>query len=164
MLFVEVKTRWDQMVEKTRFPVERRSIESLLENGPEPVDDPSIRAAHQAFEASRKGVALRPLFVAHYRRYTLQDRASRLRITLDDLVSYHMPPARHSSDVTCLARAYLPPPMCTESMWIMEVKSLGASPLWIDEMLGKEQPVAYSKFGIGVKELERRGVLFCMGN
>ena len=85
---------------------------------------------------------------------------SRLRITFDDMVSYHMPPENTLANTTGCSRRDLPPPLLVEPMWVVEVKSLGASPAWLDETLDQGRQVDYSKFGTGVRELERRGLLF----
>lgn len=157
--FVEVKTRSGQMVEKSRFAVERADVPKVLDTGPDPSSEPSIRAAHEAFEATRKGKKLSPLFVVHYRRYTLQDRESRLRITFDDMVSLHMPPDNALANTRGCARRDLPPPLSMEPMWVVEVKTLGASPAWLEDILDIRRQVSYSKFGNGVRELHRRGLL-----
>ncbi len=158
--FVEVKTRSGQMVEKSRFALDRADVAKVLEKGPAPTQEPAVRSAHEAFEATRKGKALYPLFVAHYRRYTLQDSDSRLRITFDDMVSFHLPPDDVLSHTTGCTRRDLPPPLLMEPMWVVEIKTLGASPSWLDDILDQGRQVAYSKFGTGVGELHRRGLLF----
>jgi hypothetical protein len=158
--FIEVKTRAGQIVEKSRFAVKRSQIARALTDGPPPATEPSIRSAHEAFEATRNGRVLEPLFVVHYRRFTLQDKESRMRITCDDMLSYHMPPeglTTHPSPIC--SRRDLPPPFLVEPNWVVEIKSLGRAPSWVDEILDPEYEIGYSKFGTGVRELDRRGWL-----
>ena len=38
----------------------------------------------------------------------------------------------------------------------MEVKTLGPAPSWVEEILKPEWEIAYSKFGTGVRELDRQ--------
>lgn len=156
--FVEVKIRFGQMVEKSRFLVPRDAVPSTLRNGPAPSDDPTVRSMHEAFEATRDGGVLEPLFVVHYRRYTLQDE-TRFRITFDDMVSFHK--ARPDMmDTTHCTRRDLPPPLLMEPNWIVEVKSLGAPPAWVEETLDVNRQTPYTKFGSGVRALKERGLLF----
>jgi hypothetical protein len=157
--FVEVKIRFGQMVEKSRFTVVRDAVRETLKNGPTLSEDPVTRAAHEAFEATRQGKPLEPLFAVHYRRYTLQDNNDRLRITFDDMVSFHVA-GKDTLDTSKCSRSDLPPPLLVEPSWIVEVKSLGASPLWVEEILDAKRQSPYSKFATGVRELERRGLLF----
>ena len=159
--FMEVKTRAGQMVEKNRFSVERPHIEEVLQNGPAAPLDTEERAAHEAFEAMREGKALEPIFVVHYRRFTLQDKENRIRLTVDDMLSYHMPPpGLLSSEPPICSRKDLPPPFLVEPNWIIEVKSVGPAPLWLDDILNPNTQIQYSKFGTGVRELEKRNHLF----
>ena len=159
--FIEVKTRAGQIVEKSRFPVERSEIARALSEGPPPTIEPSVRSAHEAFEATRNGKKLEPIFVVHYRRYTLQDKENRIRITCDDMLSYHIPPeglTTHSTPIC--SRKDLPPPFLLEPNWVFEIKSLGPPPAWVDQILDPACEIGYSKFGTGVRELDRRGWLF----
>ncbi len=156
--FLEVKIRFGQMVEKSRFKTSREAIPSTLIHGPAPTTDSSLRSLHEAFEATRNGQPLEPLFVVHYRRYTLQD-SDRVRITFDDMVTYHKANTE-MLDTTRCTRSDLPPPLLVEPKWIAEVKSLGMAPAWVDEVLDVNRQTGYSKFGTGVQELERRGLLF----
>jgi hypothetical protein len=158
--YVEVKTRSGQMVEKSRFAVSRKQIADILTSGPPPSDDPAARAAGEAFEVTRKGMPLAPIFIVHYRRYTLQGSDKRLRITFDEMVSFHVAPEDAVLKATGFSRRELPPPLLVEPMWVVEVKTLGVSPSWLDDILDQGRQVAYSKFGTGIRELERRGLLF----
>jgi hypothetical protein len=159
--FIEVKTRSGQMVEKSRFAVERRDIEKTLRDGPSPSSHQEERAAHEAFEEMRKGKPLQPIFVVHYRRYTLQDKENRIRLTIDDMVSWHMPPLGliEKKQPVC-ARRDLPPPFLVEPNWIIEVKSTGPTPVWLEDILDSAKQIPYSKFGVGVRELEHKHRLF----
>ena len=158
--FIEVKTRAGQIVEKSRFAVERGDIAKTLIDGPPPTDEPAVRTARETFEATRNGKTLEPIFVVHYRRYTLQDKESRIRITCDDMLSYHMPPkGLTTQSVPICSRRDLPPPFLVEPNWVVEIKSLGPAPSWIDGILKPDWEIAYSKFGTGVRELDRQKLL-----
>lgn len=158
--FIEVKTRAGQIVEKSRFAVEREDIAKTLSEGPPPAREPSVRSARETFEATRNGKVLEPIFVVHYRRYTLQDKESRIRITCDDMLSYHMPPKGLTEQSTPIcSRKDLPPPFLVEPNWVVEIKSLGPAPSWVEEILKPEWEIAYSKFGTGVRELDHQRLL-----
>jgi hypothetical protein len=162
--FIEVKTRSGQMVEKTRFVVDRLNIENVLTEGPRTASNFEDRTACEAFEEMRNGKPLEPIFVVHYRRFTLQDKDDRIRLTIDDMLSWHMPPkGLIEGGRPCCSRRDLPPPFLVEQGWIIEVKSTGPTPQWLDEILESSRQLPYSKFGIGVRELERRNQLLRKG-
>ncbi len=163
--FLEVKTRSGQMVEKSRFAVDRDEIEDALIKGPSIIGNAEERTARRAFEEARGGRPLQPIFIVHYRRFTLEDKEARIRLTIDDMPTWHMPPLRLFSKgrPPACSRRDLPPPFSVESGWIIEVKSIGPVPYWLDDILENSRPLPYSKFGIGVRELERKNQLFNKG-
>jgi hypothetical protein len=98
--------------------------------------------------------------VAHYTRWTHQDPESQLRVTLDKGTTFHVPPrGLYTPAVPMGARVALPPPLEMESRWILEVKSLGPAPPWLDDALEGFEPADYSKFVTGLRAAERRGLL-----
>ena len=157
--WLEVKIRAGQMVEKSRFAVANGAIADCLSRGPAPMVDSKDQAACEAFEMTRAGNPLIPIVVVHYRRATLQDKDAKLRITFDDQITFHVPPRDLISDRLPCTRGSLPPPLLVEPRFVVEVKSLGAVPIWVEDVLGGHNQVAYSKFHTGVKELERYGLL-----
>jgi hypothetical protein len=149
--WLEVKTRAGSMVEKSRFKTSSSQVLVTLENGPVISGDDADMMACRNFENMRKGKKLIPVFVAHYRRYTFEDKESRTRITIDDHVSYHAPPRGIFTEaVPICTRNLLPPPLKVENNIIMEVKSTGLAPLWINKILNDAAPVEYSKFVTGI--------------
>lgn len=162
--FVEVKTRSGQMVEKSRFAIGRQQVEKAVQSGPPISQNSEERTAREAFEEMRSGRPLEPIFVVHYRRLTLQDKESRVRLTIDDMLSYHMPTRDLlTADPPICSRKDLPPPFLVEPNWIIEVKSIGTTPVWLDGILDPGRQIQYSKFGTGVRELERRNQLYKKG-
>jgi hypothetical protein len=155
----EVKARLGTTVEKNRFAVERCDAARTASQGPDQSYEPGERAAQEAFEMVRAGRELKPLFVTHYRRTTLQDVESKLRITFDDHVTFHMPVKDIFREKNGCTRGDLPPPLFVEPKWIIEVKSMGTVPAWVEEMVRPAKQVDYSKFAVGVRELQRRGLL-----
>ncbi len=156
----EVKARTGTMVEKSRFPVKREQIVALLDHGPADHEDPARQAAIDAFESVRDERPLKPLVVVHYCRWTFQDKESNIRVTFDNGATYHLPPEDlYTPGHPLAARIYLPPPLVVENRWIMEVKSLGPAPLWIEEATGKVSPVEYSKFGTGIRAVADLGII-----
>ncbi len=157
--WLEVKMRLGQIVEKSRLAVNRRSVVQSLSHGPKSMENPTDQAAAEAFEAIRAGKPLSPLFVVHYQRATLQDTESRMRITFDDMLTFHLPPDDLFAGALQCSRGTLPPPLIVEPKWVIEIKSLGSPPSWIDEILSPDLRVDYSKFGAGVRELARYGLI-----
>jgi hypothetical protein len=158
--WLEVKVRLGAMVEKSRFKVAREGVLDALRDGPKASEDAESRAAIESFEAIRAGRPLAPVVVAHYTRWTYQDPESRLRVTLDKGTTFHVPPrGLYTPAVPIGARAALPPPLEMEGRWILEVKSLGPAPLWLEDALEGAEPSDFSKFVAGLKAAERRGLL-----
>jgi hypothetical protein len=158
--WLEVKARLGAMVEKSRFVVDRARVLDNLRDGTPRADDPETQAAIDSFEAVRRGRPLAPLIIAHYTRWTYQDPESRMRITLDKGTTFHLPPrGLYTPAVPTGARVNLPPPLETEDRWIMEVKSISATPPWLEGALGGIEPADYSKFVAGLRAAERRGLL-----
>jgi len=158
--WLEVKVRLGAMVEKSRFKVAREGVLDALRDGPKASEDAESRAAIESFEAVRKGRPLKPVVVAHYTRWTYQDPESKLRVTLDKGTTFHVPPpGLYTPAAPMGARVALPPPLEGESRWIMEVKSLGPAPPWLDDALEGNEPADYSKFVAGLRAAERRGLL-----
>ncbi len=157
--WLEVKVRLGAIVEKSRLSVDRQAVAHALIHGPGPIEDTKDQAALEAFEDVRGGNSLTPLFVVHYRRATLQDPESNMRVTFDDQVTYHMPPISLFTENPCCTRRDLPPPVRVEPKWVLEIKSLGSPPAFVDEIVSPERQVDYSKFRTGVKELHKRGLI-----
>lgn len=157
--YIELKRRTGQLVEKSRFPILRESVHNVVEEGSLSSMDAELRDLCHSLEEPTKHRRLEALFIVHYRRYTLEDEAAGCRITFDDEVSYHMVSGTvlNASEFGGLK---LSTPLMTDSMGIVEVKRLGASPKWVDDALKRHQGSLHSKFGIGVRELVRRGMLF----
>ncbi|MCU0662239.1 MAG: polyphosphate polymerase domain-containing protein [Myxococcota bacterium] len=160
MCHFEVKARCGAMVEKSRFKVKRLEVCAILAGKPKSGGDAAQRAEIHAFEEVRQGRALHPVLVAHYRRHTFQSKDSRTRITLDDQVTFHVPPQDLFTPAFALtAREVLAPPLCVEASWILEIKCLGLVPEWTSELLEGVAEVDFSKFSFGVQSLARCGLL-----
>jgi hypothetical protein len=159
LCWLEVKARMGTMVEKNRFAVKRTDVARILKTGPDPSADPAERASQEAFESMRAGQPLCPLVVAHYHRHTFQDPEANLRITFDDLVTFHVPPPNLYADGKVCSRSSLAPPLLAEPKWIVEVKSLGAAPAWVDDIFDIDLQSDYSKFGTGVRRLSGLGLI-----
>lgn len=161
--FVEVKTRSGQIVEKSRFGIDRRLLKDLLQknsNAALSFQNGTISAL-SSFEEIRNHEPLEIIFVVHYRRNTLQDPDDRIRITIDDMISFHIPPLDLLNAATpSFFRRDLPPPFQVETNWIIEVKTLGTAPGWLDEILPPRNRIHYSKFCAGVLALESNNRLY----
>ncbi len=157
--WLEVKSRMGTMVEKSRFAVPRMDVPGVLQSPAVADTTAADRLAREAFDAMREGQPLSPILVVHYLRYTFEDPQSQLRVTFDDHVSYHAPPPELFRDGQGCGRGDLAPPLFVEPRWVVEIKSLGTPPRWVDEIFDVEHQVDYSKFGTGVRQLVDYGLL-----
>ena len=157
--YAELKQRTGQLVEKKRLPIPRESVLRAAEGESLSSTDAGLRELCSSLEEPMKRRPLEALFIVHYRRYTLEHETAGCRVTFDDDVTYHMASgaasATSKSEGPALSRPFLVDPM-----GIIEVKRLGASPKWVDDALKRHDASPHSKFGIGVRELMRRGMLF----
>jgi len=157
--WLEAKVRVGTTVEKSRFAVEKRAVEKALQHGITERLSPREQEAAEAFETIRNGRTLFPVFIVHYRRTTLQDTELNLRLTFDEIVTYHRPLKGLFVLYDGISRQVLPPPLKVETKWVVELKVSGSVPPFIEEILDPARQVNYSKFGVGVRELERIGLL-----
>jgi hypothetical protein len=97
---------------------------------------------------SRLHAPLQPSCVVNYRRLSWQDSGTALRITLDRDVSAFAPPADLWTRSDVLTRRALGQPTFEESCCVLEVKSRGPLPAWLQPVLEQHRAteVAYSKF------------------
>jgi hypothetical protein len=99
------------------------------------------------------GEPLLPSCVVNYRRVALQDDAGRLRITLDLDVGYYPPPGDLWTRTEALVRGTLGPSARTERAALVEIKRIGAAPLWLERALSGvgAHALPFSKFVCAVR-------------
>jgi hypothetical protein len=156
--FVEMKRRDGQMVEKYRLCVPREVVSETVKQGAGLFLNDTVGGDGADTKIECPADSLAAVFAVHYRRFSLEDRAAGLRITFDDSVSYHT--ATGVPQPALYRYPALSKPFLVDPARIVEVKSLAALPSWLTEILAGQKQSRQSKFGIGVRELERRKTLF----
>ena len=154
-VWFEIKRRDGGRTQKHRFQLDKGEVPSFF------------RGEHAAFEADSEHadpelasiVAYRrsltepllPSVIVNYHRIPFQDATGSLRITVDLDVSFYAPPADLWTRTYALVRGTFGPPVLVERRALIEVKSRGATPDWLQAALAAAeiQPSSYSKFATG---------------
>ncbi len=152
--FIELKSRIGQMVKKERVLVSRNSVADILRNTKVPFGTGHHLLVSEPVASEASGIPLEAIFAVHYRRSTLEDAAAGLRVTFDDMITYHALPDT-AADPSLFRLPTLPPPILTDPAHVIEVKSIYALPSRAEEILSDVSPSTKSKFGIGVRAIER---------
>src|SRR5690606_2274853 len=86
--------------------------------------------------------------LVHYRRLAFQTADDTLRVTLDDELSYYLPPSDLWTRERALLRGSFGSPAATESFCLLEVKRRVPLPTWLKTSLdaSRAQQVTFSKF------------------
>jgi hypothetical protein len=150
-LWLELKRRDGDHTFKERVRVEKASLSAFLAELSGPCSDPDGgSSAQRAMRAlcSALGEPISASLLVHYRRLAFQDDQGTLRVTLDDELSYYVPPQDLWTRRRARVRAYLGLPASTESFCLLEVKRRGALPTWLEATLEAcgAQRVTFSKF------------------
>jgi VTC domain-containing protein len=156
VLWLELKHREGAHTGKRRLGIPKMDIPAFFTEGriteamvriQEPAygrDAQDVLAAVAALCKSL-GEPLRADSLVNYRRAAWQDPAGDLRVTIDTGLALYAPPADLWQRDWALVRQTLGPSVAVEPRRVIEVKTLGDPPTWLDELIG-EAPVAFSKF------------------
>lgn len=160
VVWLELKARDGRRSRKRRACVPKHELPRWFAAfGPNGVESPFGEArdggaAAIADELRRVSEELRgalvPSVVVNYRRLSWQDASDSLRVTLDRDVSAFAPPAEPWGDREVLSRERLGAPALEERCCVLEVKSRGALPSWVNDVLRTHgaTEVQYSKFAV----------------
>jgi hypothetical protein len=159
VLWVELKTRDGERSQKHRIALPKPEVRAFFE---QLAAGESVRAVQDAASASELETVLEelrslrrevgaPLLVSclvHYRRHAFEDGREQLRITLDRELAAFAPPADLLTAPHALIRERFGHSAYEESLCVLEVKSRGAPPPWLDALLSAHGASAssYSKF------------------
>lgn len=160
VLWFELKTKHGHQVNKRRFGLPKAQVPSFLHRGTISSDIIAVQREQygdKAYEFVQEVAQLcheshHPFEVdclVNYRRSAWQDDAGELRITLDQRVSFFHPPQDLWTRKTALIRETLGQPAEVLSCAVVEVKTRGAVPHWLQELLARYGATTsdFSKFG-----------------
>lgn len=158
--FVELKERANGEVHKRRLRIpkelvgdffERQAIwEQLVARDPGIEFQDSTHEIYDELDKFLKSNCVRPSSVINYRRVVYQKDERDLRITFDDQLQVFQPVHGLFGAIDALTCERLDAPICDIPSRIMEIKSVGSYPKWLDEALGSYCPRKMSKFTTSV--------------
>jgi hypothetical protein len=102
---------------------------------------------------------LRADCLVNYRRTAWQDDAGKVRLTIDTGLAFYQPPADLWGRTAALIRETLGPPTANEPRRVIEVKTRGGMPAWLDELCGSLalESVGFSKFAAASAAVHHAG-------
>lgn len=150
-VFLEIKFKYKKMVGKRRIKLKLQDFNNYIEKGIYDYDSQIMREIDYLFNLYK----LKPTYYIAYNRKSYREKNNKnLRITIDtDLRSRR---DRLSLSLGDDGELYF-----DKEMYIMEIKTLGAMPLWLVRCLSdlKIYPVSFSKYGSIYKKDE--GKIIC---
>lgn len=143
-VFLEIKKKYKRLVSKRRITLPAERAYAFLRNEDDLRDYPGIDMQKlREFEYFRSLYPLIPKVYLSYERKALYGKADpEFRVTFDKNIT-----ARRY-DLT-LEQGVYGEQLLPEDKWLMEVKVLGAAPLWFAKLLSelKIYPTSFSKYG-----------------
>jgi hypothetical protein len=175
-LWFELKRRQGLRTSKLRFRLRKRDVPAFFGGGQvdlaamtPPSDDPAAPAAAGQQEGLR-GILehcrslpepLSAACLVNYRRLSWQSRGGEtgLRVTVDLDLGFFAPPADLWTRQRALVRSALGPVRGGEARAVVEVKSLGTLPAWLEDLMAEvgAVPTRYSKFLNAAERLNGHG-------
>ncbi|MCX5745304.1 MAG: polyphosphate polymerase domain-containing protein [Proteobacteria bacterium] len=159
ILWLELKHREGENSGKRRIGIPKRDVPAFFADAtitPEMVKiqeqtygrDARVVLAAVAELCASCAEPMRADCLVSYRRIAWQDPAGELRVTIDNGLAFYAPPDDLWIRDWALLRSTLGPAVGTEPRRVLELKSHGALPAWLLDVLRAEQvePLAYSKF------------------
>ena len=161
ILWLELKHKEGAHTGKRRIGIPKRDVPGFFSTGTitaemvaiqEQTYGPEARAVLAAVAALCASCAepMRADCLVSYRRVAWQDPQGALRVTIDTQLAYFRPPADLWNRDWALVRSSLGAPVGSESRRVLEVKSHGDAPTWLNALLDQEQVAAlrFSKFDV----------------
>lgn len=145
--FIEIKKKYDGVVYKRRIELPMREARNYLEHGIRPTSmvNPQILKELDYFQQYHR--IEKKMYIAYDRIAMYGKGDSSLRITLD----FHIRAREEDLDLTLGDAGHL---LFKDDEVLMEIKTGGAYPLWLADMLDSLciYPVSFSKYGSFYKE------------
>jgi hypothetical protein len=158
-VWFEVKRRVEGRSQKLRFRLDkpdvpaffRGELEAQRTTGELGHDEAPASVDTRADIVAYLGTLAEPLVpscIVNYRRLALQDADAHLRVTIDVDVGFYAAPSDLWTRSTALVRGTLGAPLGVEPSALVEVKSAGPAPAWVERELTQlgVRAVSYSKF------------------
>jgi hypothetical protein len=159
VLWLELKFRDDTKTGKRRIGIPKRQVPAFFSQGlitPEMIDlqRDNYGAGSEAVlreiaeYCGRYGEPMQADCLVNYRRMPWQDQAGQLRVTLDVGLEFYAPPADLWQRNHALVRETLGAPRGRQDYGVLEVKSHGEPPRWLEDLLAEArvQQMKFSKF------------------
>jgi hypothetical protein len=154
-LWIEVKSRNGAWTQKWRLPVPRATLERRLVEG-EPLDldgmgkklsddREEFKGARDSLEGIIRGPLL-PMGTVCARRRTFALFSTPIRFTVDERISYHLPPSESRSSGLPGQGVLGGPLLHQEPGAVVELKHAGDVPLWCTRIVTTLTLSRYSKF------------------
>lgn len=158
-LWFEIKQRNGDRTEKWRCRVAKREMLGFFDGTQAAqVGDPDSERARIASQCQQLGEGMEASCLVNYQRVAWQDPSAKLRVTLDFDVAFYAPPRDLWTRNYALLRSTLGPAMAVEPWLILEVKTRGDAPEWLEQALAAcgAQESGFSKFVRAGRALYRR--------
>lgn len=154
-VWLEYKRRVGDASFKQRVRLPRTDLSGLLQT----LQCPESERANGAFVEWLPALSVRPVVAVNYRRLSWQDAQGNLRLTLDLDVAFHPPPDALPANLSncALSAEHLGPRAAKLDAALLEVKTRGETPGWLDTLLRAGQQSGYSKFRAAREALEHVG-------
>ena len=133
LVFLELKKKIDRVVYKRRIAISYEAYQTWLAGGAFPMDEKQPQISRELAWVFYQYPDLKPKVLISYERLSYFGKANaQFRVTFDQQISYQSEPF----DLSTLNNRALVAP---EIGVLMEVKALGAYPLWFVELLNQYQ-------------------------
>ena len=138
-VFVELKKKYDGIVYKRRISLPLLQANQLLSGGKTDIDTQIAREIQYFVRFYQP----QPRVLLSYRRVAYTGAENGLRITFDDDI-------RFRTSTLLLTSGNWGQELLQPGMTLMEIKAPGAMPLWLCELLNRNEiyPTSFSKYGM----------------
>jgi hypothetical protein len=167
ILWLEIKYKDGDRVEKRRIGLPKRRVPEFFIRGDITAELVELQkptygaAAGRVLDevvrvCQRFSRPLRPACVVNYRRSAWQDEAATVRVTLDRSLCFFAVAANLWQSEVSPIRETLGPPTGRQSAHVLEIKTLGSVPNWLEELVNDARIVRtqYSKFVEACKSVQ----------
>ncbi|MDR0570915.1 MAG: polyphosphate polymerase domain-containing protein [Clostridiales Family XIII bacterium] len=156
-VYVEIKKKFNGKVNKRRSGMKPQEAREFLSTGRLPIIQPYMNAqVLREVQYMLTRTPLKPAVYLSYERRAFKGEAD-LRVSFDtDILT-------RRSDLRLESGAY-GEPLLPRGVWLMEIKTAGAIPLWLSRLLAEygAMPRGFSKYGFEYQKNEARREKQCL--
>jgi hypothetical protein len=165
VLWVEIKRKVDGRTRKRRLGIPKREVTAFFEDGTvsdathklqrETPGDNDVISELLALRA-QLSEPLRASCVVNYRRSAWEDLTGSLRVTIDQRLACFAPQPSLFSDAAPMVRERLGAPRYEDTQCVIEIKTRGEQPAWLDAALAESgaQASSFSKFALASRAMQ----------